>query len=411
MKRLVVVGASLAGLRAVEAARKQGCTGELVLIGDEAHLPYDRPPLSKGYLNRTQESVVFRTEEVLRDELKVDLRLGVAATGLDPIARVVQTSAGPVAYDALIIATGARARMLPGVPAGLRGVHLLRTLDDADAVRAGLDAGARVVVIGAGFIGSEIAAAAVTRGLNPTLVEALPTPLVRAVGQEVGEQLATLHRRKGLDLRTGVGVAAIEGEGSQVARVRLSDGTVLAADLVVLGIGAIPNTEWLQDSGLTLDNGVVCDATMRAADGVYAAGDVVRWENGLFAQSMRLEHWTSAAEQAATAVRNALSPDSPRAYETVPYFWSDWYDVRVQFVGVPEADETLVVEGDLATGDRLTVLYRLGDRLNGVLTVNGQADIMKYRRMIGQRATWAQGLEFAAERRAMREAKAVAHAQ
>ncbi len=144
--------------------------------------------------------------------------------------------------------------------------------------------------------------------------------------------------------------------------------------------------------------------------GVYAAGDVVRWENGLFAQSMRLEHWTSAAEQAATAVRNALSPDSPRAYETVPYFWSDWYDVRVQFVGVPEADETLVVEGDLATGDRLTVLYRLGDRLNGVLTVNGQADIMKYRRMIGQRATWAQGLEFAAERRAMREAKAVAHA-
>ena len=402
--RVVVVGASLAGLRAAEGARKAGFEGRITLIGAEAHLPYDRPPLSKAYLDDVEpgaapETPTFRTEEVLRDELGVELLLGAPATKLDTTGKAVLIGDQAVEYDAAVIATGATARQLPGAE-GLAGVHTLRTLDDAVAVRAALDAGARTVVIGAGFIGSEVASGARKRGLDVTVIEASPTPLVRAVGEAMGAACASLHHRNGTDLRCGVGVTGLEGDG-RVERVLLSDGSTLDADLVVVGVGAVPATDWLADSGLRLDNGIVCDATLfTGAEGVYAAGDVARWHNPLFDRSMRLEHWTSAAEQGAIAARNALDPASAKPYETAPYFWSDWYDSRIQFVGVPQADEVQVVDGDLERDGRCVALYREGDRLVGALTVNGQSVIMKYRGLIMKRASWADALAFAEKRRA-----------
>ncbi|MFC7504967.1 NAD(P)/FAD-dependent oxidoreductase [Nocardioides sp. CPCC 206347] len=415
-RRLVVVGASLAGLRAVEAARKTGFDGEIVLIGAEEHLPYDRPPLSKAFLGAADESgelaevPFFRTEETLRDELGVDVRLGSPATALDTVARRVTVGGDQIAYDALVIATGAHARLLPGTD-GLDGVYPLRTLDDSLAVRDKLEAGARTVVIGAGFIGSELASTARKRGLEATIIEALPTPLVRATGHEMGAAIAALHELNGTSLRCGVGVASIEGDG-KVERVVLADGTSIEADLVVVGIGVIPSVGWLEGSGLTMDKnigGIVCDENLwTGVPGVYAAGDVASWVNPTLGERQRMENWTAAAEQGAAAARNALDPENAKPYGTVPYFWSDWYDVRIQFVGSPEADEVVLVDGDPGAGSRWVALYRRGDRLIGALTVNGQAEIMKYRVQIMKGGSWDDALAFAEKRRIAHEEKLAA---
>lgn len=404
VRRLVVVGGSLAGLRAVEAARKTGYDGEIVLIGAEEHLPYDRPPLSKAFLGAADESGAspevpwFRSEDTLRAELGVDLRLGSPATALDTSARTVIAGDEEISYDALVIATGARARELPGVK-GLEGVHPLRTLDDSLAVRKKLEQGARTVVIGAGFIGSEVASTARKRGLDATILEALPTPLVRATGTEMGVAIASLHQLNGTTLRCGVAVSALEGDG-HVERVVLDDGSTIDADLVVVGIGVVPCVDWLEGSGLTIDNGIVCDETLWAGvPGVYAAGDVANWFNPTLGERQRMENWTAAAEQGAVAARNALDPDNAKAYGTVPYFWSDWYDVRIQFVGSPDADEVRLVDGDPAQGGRWVALYRRGDRLIGALTVNGQTEIMKYRAQIMKGGSWEDALAFAEKRR------------
>ncbi|WP_182379435.1 FAD-dependent oxidoreductase [Nocardioides sp. WS12] len=412
-RRLVVVGASLAGLRAVEAARKTGFDGEIVLIGAEDHLPYDRPPLSKAFLGAAEESgelaevPFFRTEETLRDELSVDVRLGSPATALDTAARRITVGGDQIAYDALVIATGAHARLLPGTE-GLDGVHPLRTLNDSLAIRDQLEAGARTVVIGAGFIGSELASTARKRGLEATIIEALPTPLVRATGHEMGAAIAALHELNGTSLRCGVGVASIEGDG-KVERVVLADGTTIEADLVVVGIGVIPSVGWLEGSGLTIENGIVCDENLwTGVPGVYAAGDVASWINPTMGERQRMENWTAAAEQGAAAARNALDPENAKAYGTVPYFWSDWYDVRIQFVGSPEADEVVLVDGDPGGGSRWVALYRRDDRLIGALTVNGQAEIMKYRVQIMKGGSWEDALAFAEKRRIAHEEKLAA---
>ncbi|MEH3034784.1 MAG: FAD-dependent oxidoreductase [Aeromicrobium erythreum] len=407
VERLVVVGASLAGLRAVEAARKAGFEGSITLVGAEPHLPYDRPPLSKAFLEADAEAEhpVFRTEQTLRDELGVELVLGTPASALDTARRVVTVGEREVGYDALVIATGSALRTLPGTD-HLDGVHGLRTLDDAVAVRAALDAGARTVVVGAGFIGSEVAAGARKRGLDVTVVEALPTPLVRATGDRMGAAIAALHERHGTPLLCGRTVTAVEGDG-RVERVVLDDGTVLPADLVVVGIGIVPSTGWLEGSGLTLDNGVVCDETLwTGVPGVYAAGDVASWPNPVMGERQRMENWTAAAEQGAAAARNAIDPDHAKPYGTVPYFWSDWYDVRIQFVGSPDADEVALVDGDPQAAGRWVALYRRGDRLVGALTVDGQTEVMKYRVMIGKGASWTDALEHAARRKQLAAEKA-----
>ncbi|MFE0019691.1 NAD(P)/FAD-dependent oxidoreductase [Amycolatopsis sp. NPDC059021] len=399
MERLVVVGASLAGLRAVESARRGGYTGSITLIGAEEHLPYDRPPLSKAFLGKGHDGVVtpFRSADELRDDWDVRLCLGAPAEALDTAEREVVVDGRPVPYDAAVIATGATPRAFPAGQ-GIAGVHQLRTVEDALAIRAALDAGARTVVIGAGFIGSEVASAARKRGLPVTVVEALELPLVRSVGREAGEVCAALHRENGTDLRLGTRVTGIASHAGRVIGVVLDDGDEIAADLVVVGIGVAPATSWLRGSGLVLhalDGGVVCGSTLSTnVPGVYAAGDVAHAASPLFdGDLMRLEHWTNAAEQGAAAARHALDPASAVPLEPVPYFWSDWYGHRLQFVGTPRADEVRVTSRAV---EGFTALYRRGDRLVGALTVDRPREIMKYRRRVAERGEWEEALTFAA---------------
>ena len=395
MKRLVVVGASLAGLKAVESARKSGYSGAVILVGGEDELPYDRPPLSKAFLGDAEPRVPYYRTRAEFDELAIDFRPGRRATGLDADRRILIVGDESIEYDALIVATGAEARTLPGSQT-LSGVHTLRTAADATAIRAALDREARTLVVGAGFVGAEVASAARKRGLPVVILEGAATPLVRAVGPAMGEVLATLHAANGAELRCGITVTAVEGDGA-VERVRLSDGTTVAADLVVVGIGATPATGWLAGSSLEVDNGVVCDATLAASvPGVYAAGDVAWWHNPLFGRSMRLEHWTSAQEQGALAARNALDPARAKAYSTVPYFWSDWYGSRIQFVGTPDGPE-LRVFGSVEEG-RLLALYGDGERIVGALALNRQPDIMKLRAAVAKRTAWNEAVALVAER-------------
>lgn len=399
MPGVVVVGASLAGLRAVEAARRADYTGPITLIGAEEHLPYDRPPLSKAFLGAEAPAEVtpFRSEQELRDNLGVELVLGAPADRLIPERQVVTVGDREFEYDAVVIATGASPRRLPGSD-GVAGVHQLRTVDDATAIRSALDEGARTVVIGAGFIGSEVASAARKRDLPVHVVESLELPLVRSIGAEVGSVCADLHVANGTDLRLGVGVSGVESEGGRVCGVRLDDGSVLPADLVVVGIGVQPATAWLEGSGVPLherDRGVVCDATLwTGLPGVYAAGDVAHVANPLFDDElMRLEHWTNAAEQGAAAAKHALDPSSSAPLAPVPYFWSDWYGRRIQFVGTPRADEVQVV---VPADDAFTALYRRDERIVGALTIDRPRDIMKLRRRIADRGSFADAVEFAA---------------
>jgi NADPH-dependent 2,4-dienoyl-CoA reductase/sulfur reductase-like enzyme len=348
---------------------------------------------------------VLREEAMLRNDLSVDLRLGTTATGLDPTAKIVHTDQGEFGYDTAVLATGASPRTIPGAK-GLTGVHTLRTIDDAEAIRAAIDRGARTVVVGAGFIGSEIAASARKRGREVTVVEALPTPLARAVGEQLGLALAGLHERNGSHLRLGVGVDELEGDQA-VQAVRLADGTRIEADLVVVGIGVTPNVGWLSESGLALGNGVECDEYLAtSASGVYAAGDIANWVNPLFGTRMRLEHWTIAAEQGGHAGRNAADPATAEPFSTVPYFWSDWYDKRIQFVGVAaDAEQTETVIGAL-DGDTFLTLYRRGDRLVAALGLEQRSNMMKFRNLLAKQASWNDALAFAAERAAVAAKKA-----
>lgn len=392
---LVVVGASLAGLRAVESARRTGFSGRVVLVGVEEHLPYDRPPLSKAFLSTGAEPAppTYRERAALA-ELDVELRLGSPATGLDLGTRRVRLADDEVPYDALVLATGASPRTLPGPP--LDGVHVLRTLDDARAVRAGLDAGARTVVVGAGFIGSEVASAARERGLPVTVLEAAAAPALRAVGPVAAGLCAGLHARAGVDLRCGTAVDGLVGEDGRVTGVRLHDGEVLPADLVVVGIGCAPATGWLESSGLVLDDGVRCDERLTtSAAGVFAAGDVARVDGP--DGPVRLEHWTSAAEQGAVAGANAAAHLAGRPlvpWAGVPYFWSDAYGSKLQLVGRPTDRAEVLGE---ESGPWL-VLYRRGDVLAGALSLDLPGRIMKFRALVQRGASWDQAQDLARSR-------------
>jgi NADPH-dependent 2,4-dienoyl-CoA reductase/sulfur reductase-like enzyme len=389
LRRIVIVGASLAGLRAAETLRERGFDGELTLIGAEPHRPYDRPPLSKQVLQGTwePERSFFRRKDGY-DALALDMRLGVRATSLDLRSRRVTLADGTVAdYDRLIIATGARVRTLPRI-AGRPGLLTLRGLDDAIALRRALTDSPRVAIVGAGFIGLEVAASCRARGLPVTVIEALPLPLSPALGPALCEMVAALHRDHGVDLRTGVAVTGVYGE-SRVAGVALSDGARVDADVVVVGIGVMPNTEWLAPSGLTLDNGIVCNGAGEAAPGVYAAGDVARVANRWHGDSPRIEHWTNAVEQAVHAAENALAgPEAHRNFSSVPYFWSDQYDRKIQFAGRAHPhDEMVIVDGSVADR-RLTALYRRGNRAVACLAVNQPLALIKYRKLLAAGTSW-----------------------
>jgi len=389
LSRIVIVGASLAGLRAAETLRARGFDGELTLIGDEPHRPYDRPPLSKQVLQGTlePEDAFFHKKDGY-DALSFDMRLGVRAASVDLRARRVTLADGTFAdYDRLIIATGARARTLPGI-APRAGLLVLRGLDDAIALRRELMNASRVAIVGAGFIGLEVAASCRARGVDVTMIEALPLPLSAILPQPLCEMVAAMHGDHGVDLRTGVTVTDVIGE-SRVAALALSGGARIDADVVVVGIGVIPNTEWLAPSGLTLDNGIVCDGSGQAAPGVYAAGDVARVANQWHGDSPRIEHWTNAVEQGVHAAENALAgPGASTIFSSVPYFWSDQYDRKIQFVGLARGhDEMVIVDGSLADR-RLTALFRRGDRLMACLAVNQPRALIKYRRLLAAGASW-----------------------
>lgn len=393
--RLVVVGASLAGLRAVEAARRAGHTGEIVLVGAEKHLPYDRPPLSKRFLDADTEgeATVFRDEASFRDELDVDVRLGVAATGLDVENHTLHLGDDSLQYDALVIATGASPRPFPGADQ-LTGAAALRSLDDARTIRAALDEQQRIVVIGAGLIGSEVAAAVRKRGLPVTVVEGADLPLTRSIGPDAGLACAELHRAMGVDLRLGTGVDSLESEHGRVTGVLLTDGQMIPADLVVVATGVLPRTDWLAGSGVTLherDGGIVTDAALKAADGVWSAGDVLH---------ARLENWTAAASQGAAAAKHAVGAD-PTDWNDVAFFWSDWYDRRIQMLGTADADEVRVIHPggtgeDVASG--FFALYRRGDQVVGALSIDRPRDLMKFRKRIAEAGSWDEAVRFAIER-------------
>ncbi|MEU1405432.1 FAD-dependent oxidoreductase [Streptomyces sp. NPDC005728] len=381
MNRIVVVGASAAGLAAAETFRREGYDGTLTLVGDEPHPPYDRPPLSKQVLAAAwpPERVRLRPPAGLA-ALGLDLRLGTAATGLDAAERTLRLADGrQLPYDGLVIATGVRPRRLPG-----EGAHVLRTLDDALNLRDRLRPGVRLVVVGAGFLGTEAAAVAVTLGARVTLLEPAPVPLAHVVGEEVGRVLSRVHLERGVDLRTGVTVREVTEEG-----VRLGDGREVEADEVLVAVGSLPNTEWLAGSGLTVADGVVCDAYCAAAPGVYAAGDVARWHHPHFGVPMRIEHRIHAAEQGMAAARHLLDPEARKPFAPVPYFWSDQYDLRIQAYGYLRGhDELAVVGGDLAEG-RFVAAYRNGDRLTGALAVGmPPKTIRRWRQSVAAGARW-----------------------
>lgn len=382
MKRIVVVGASAAGLAAAETLRREGYDGTLTLVGAEPHPPYDRPPLSKHALSGEWDAgmTALRTQEDLA-ALGLDLRLGVAATGLDPATRVVRLADGStVPYDRLVIATGVRPRRLPGD----RDAHVLRTLDDALALRERLKPGSRLVVVGAGFLGAEAAAAACRLGVQVTLLEPAPVPLAHAVGIEVGKVLSQAHHDHGVHLRTGVTVTEVTERG-----VLLADGELVHGDEVLVAIGSLPNTDWLDGSGLPVADGVLCDDYCRATPTVYAAGDVARWHNPLFGTPMRIEHRANAAEQGMAAARNLLHPETRRPFAPVPYFWSDQYDTRIQAYGYLRGhDEAAVMEGDLSER-RFLAAYRTGETLTAVLAIGMPPKVIRpWRQAIATGTSW-----------------------
>ena len=397
--QIVVVGASLAGLRASEALRAEGYEGTLILVGAEQELAYDRPPLSKEVLAGAWEPERTALREAdSYGELDLELHLGRTATQLDAGARQIQFDDGSSAtFDGLIIATGASPRELPNTPP-LEGIHTLRTLSDCLAIRKAFEAGGRVVVVGAGFIGLEVAATAHERGLEVTVLEALAVPLERAIGPAMGAVCADLHSRRGLDLRCEALVDAFLG-GSRVEGVRLADGTEIGADVVVVGVGVAPNTGWLEGSGLRVENGVICDARCATSvPGIYAAGDVARWYNPLFEEHMRVEHWTNAAEQGLVAGTNLLrGPEAGEPYAPVPSFWSDQFERKIQFGGhIDASDEVRVVHGD-PDQERFVAIYRHADRLAGVLTMSWPRHFVGYSRLIAGATTWDDALAHAAE--------------
>ncbi|MFJ4629886.1 NAD(P)/FAD-dependent oxidoreductase [Streptomyces sp. NPDC088847] len=384
MRTVAVVGASLAGLSAARSLRKRGYDGRLVVIGDEPHRPYDRPPLSKEFLAGTvaEADLMLETDD---EDLRVEWLLGARAAELqvDGAERVLLLDDGrEVRADGVVVATGAVARNLPGTE-GLAGVHTLRTLDDARALRDELALGGRLVVIGGGFIGAEVASTAYALGLDVTVIEAAPTPLAGPLGETMGGIVSALHEAHGVRLLCGVGVKGLSGE-TRVDAVLLEDGRTVPADTVVVGVGARPCVEWLEGSGVELDNGVKCGADGRTSlAGVVAVGDCANWYDPQAGSHRRVEHWTGARERPEVAVGALLSWGAVEAgAPRPPYFWSDQYGVKIQFAGHSAgADSVTVEEG--APGDRsFLAVYRSAGRPVAVLAMNQPRLFMRWRKQL-----------------------------
>lgn len=388
LKQVVVVGAGVAGMQAAETLRQDGYDGALTIVGAERQAPYHRPPLSKKLLTGD----IHRAGIDLAPQFDLDARVlrGASAIKVDMSSRTVhlrdENQDLAEQFDGLVIASGAAPRQWPGGPVP-DGVLMLRTVDDCLAIRERLSSRSRVVVVGGGFIGAEVAASCRSMGLDVVLIEKSASPLLAALGKELAPRWAELHRQHGVDLRVGVGVDGFVGNG-RVQAVRLTDGSQVPADVVIIGLGVTPATDWLEGSGLRLDDGVVCDATGAAegATDVVAAGDVACWFHPLYERHLRTEHWDDAGRQGATAARTLLAgPDRAEAFDGVPYFWSDQYDVKVQMLGTPhDYDAIDIIEGD-ADGWKFVAAYGRGGRTIAVLgTIPNRAHA--YRDAIRNRA-------------------------
>lgn len=403
----VIVGASLAGINAARTLRLQGHAGSIIVVDADSERPYDRPPLSKQMLTGEWEP-----EKILlpagKEDLDLEFRLGVRAKAVDLSARQitlegVDGTVANTAFDSLVIASGASARRLPD-SAGIAGVHVVRTLADSLSLRAELDAGpSRVVVIGAGFIGAEVASSCRKRGIEVTLVEAMPLPLERILGAEMGRVCAQVHIENGVDLRLGTGVLQLETETvdgvEKVVGVALTDGTSVAAEVVVVGIGVTLNVDWLEGSGLTLDDGVVCDNTLLAAPGVVAAGDIARYPSARFGRMLRVEHWETAIAGGEAAARRLLAEangETPAVFDPIPWFWSDQYDRKIQLAGRPMPTDTCVVVHGSTDEFRFVALYGDGDRLTGVLGMNRPRHVVQLRALFEEGASFSEACERAA---------------
>ncbi len=410
LERVVIVGASLAGLRAAETLRQRAFDGDVVVVGAETHRPYDRPPLSKKLLSGEWDAdrIHLRQPDSF-DDLDVRWELGVAAERLDLAARSLVLADGrSLDFDGMIIATGAAPKHI-GDHGPYQHVHVLRSLDDALAVRARLAVGGQhVVVIGAGFIGLEVAATAVQLGNEVVVLEGGPAPLIRGLGAEMGAVIGAMHTVRGVDLRCGVAVEGFTDDGVLTRPMDDpgADRELVPADLVVVGVGVTPATGWLENSGIELRDGVVCDEYLRvrldpagsvgnAIDTLFAAGDVVRWPNVLLGHEMRVEHWTNAAEQGAHAATNlvAAAAGEPLVpYAPVPFFWSDQFEHRIQFLGhAMPGDEVRVVAGSIEEG-KFLALYGGDGRLHGALGVNAPRWVMPTRRLLMEATPWEEAL-------------------
>ncbi|MGV0851612.1 NAD(P)/FAD-dependent oxidoreductase [Mycolicibacterium phlei] len=374
---IVIVGGGLAAARTAEQLRRSEYTGPVTIVSDEDHLPYDRPPLSKEVLHADHDDITLKPAEFYQEN-NITLRLGNGATGVDTAAQTVTLQDGStVEYDELIIATGLVPKRIPSFP-DLAGIHVLRNYDEAVALRKEAGSAKRAVVVGAGFIGCEVAASLRKLGVEAALVEPQPTPLASVLGEQIGELVTRLHRAEGVDVRCGVGVSEVRGT-DRVEKVVLSDGSEIDADLVIVGIGSNPATGWLEGSGIKLDNGVVCDEHGRtSAPHVWAIGDVASWRHTLGHQ-VRVEHWSNVADQARVLVP-ALLGEEPPAVVSVPYFWSDQYDVKIQALGEPEPGDTVhIVEDD---GRKFLAYYERDGVLAAVVGGGMPGKVMKARAKI-----------------------------
>lgn len=385
---IVIVGGGLAAARTAEQLRRAGYSGRLTIVSDEVHLPYDRPPLSKEVLRSEVDDVALKPREFY-DEKDIALRLGSAAVSLDTGEQTVTLADGTVlGYDELVIATGLVPRRIPSLP-DLDGIRVLRSFDESMALRKHASAARHAVVVGAGFIGCEVAASLRGLGVDVVLVEPQPAPLASVLGEQIGQLVTRLHRDEGVDVRTGVTVAEVRGKG-HVDAVVLTDGTELPADLVVVGIGSTPATEWLEGSGVEVDNGVICDKAGRtSAPNVWALGDVASWRDPMGHQA-RVEHWSNVADQARVVVPAMLGTDVPTGV-VVPYFWSDQYDVKIQCLGEPHATDVVhLVEDD---GRKFLAYYERDGVLVGVVGGGMAGKVMKVRGKIAAGAPIAEVLD------------------
>lgn len=374
MRSVAVIGASLAGLRAAQALRAQGFDGELTIIGAEAHLPYDRPPLSKDFLaGRSSEAALALVDDEDVRDLDARWRLGVHAKRLHR-PKITLSDGTEETADGLVIATGAAPRRLPGSD-GLAGVHVLRDVEHARALHAELVLGPKVVVVGGGFIGAEVASTCATLGCPVTVVEAMPVPMAQALGTQIATVCAQLPAEHGVEMRTNVGVARILSSSGRATGVALTDGTVLDADVVVVGIGARPATDWLADSGLRLADGVVTDEGGVTDDPtIVAVGDVARYGRA------RYEHWTSAGEQASVAVTNLLAGKTIATHRPSGYVWSDQYGVRLQLAGSVRPDDTVRIIDGAVDDRKFVATYHRDEKTVGVFAMNNPRIFAKVRR-------------------------------